>query len=72
MGLSAVASMGGVSSFDERVRAHFYAAVVTDEGDGLDVPAVIRENYVPTEALDGPTMKTGVRVRPAWLWLPRR
>lgn len=72
MGLSDVASMGGVSSFDERVRAHFYAAVVTDEGDGLDVPAVIRENYVPTEALDGPTMKTGVRVRPAWLWLPRR
>jgi hypothetical protein len=71
MSLSDVARLGGVDDFDARAAAHAWSAVVTDEGEGLAMPPSIPEFYKPIEALDGPWMKTGVRVHPAMLWIPR-
>jgi len=71
MGLQDVAALGGVDDLKRRASAHAWGAVVVDEGDGIDVPAPIREHYRQAERLDGPWMKTGIRCRPAYLWLPR-
>jgi len=71
MGLKDVAALGGVDDFRARAAAHLWRAVIVDEGDGIDVPPPIREHYRPAERLEGPWMKTGVRCRPAYLWLPR-
>ena len=66
-----VATLGGVDDFDQRASAHVWRAVVTDEGDGVDAPPAIRAHYQVSEAVDGPGMKTGVRTRPAFFWVPR-
>lgn len=71
MGLSDVAAMGGVDDFERRASEHAWAAVVTDTGDGIDIPAPVRTYYAPAEAFDGPEMKTGFRCRPAHFWLPK-
>ncbi len=69
--LADVARLGGVEDFRVRASQHAWSAVVTDEGDGLPTPDAIREFYKPVETLDGPWMKTGVRVHPATLWTAR-
>lgn len=71
MGLSDVAAIGGIGELEQRAARHAWRAVITDEGDGLDVPAAIRAHYRAAELLDGPWMKTGVRSRPAVLWVPK-
>lgn len=71
MSLSDVAQQGGVKDFDRAVANHRWSAIVTDEGDGLGPPAVVQRHYRLVERLDGPVMKTGVRVHPAALWLPK-
>jgi hypothetical protein len=71
MSLSDVAQQGGVKDFDRAVANHRWNAIVTDEGDGLGPPAVVQRHYRLVERLDGPVMKTGVRVHPAALWLPK-
>ncbi|MFO0677994.1 MAG: hypothetical protein U0169_15770 [Polyangiaceae bacterium] len=71
MGLQDVAALGGVDQFEQRAAAHAWRAVVTDEGDGIDVPPSIPAHYAPAEVLDGPEMKTGTRMRPSRLWVPR-
>ena len=70
MGLSDVALLGGVGDFEAQMARHAWTAVVTDDGDGLDVPEAVRRYYRREETLDGPWMKTGVRVHPAALWVP--
>jgi hypothetical protein len=71
MGLSDVAALGGIDDFERRAAGHEWRAVVTDEGDGIDVPPAVRAHYEPSEPVDGPSMKTGVRTRAALLWVPR-
>lgn len=71
MGLSDVAMSVGVEAFEAFAAAHAWAAVIVDAGDGLEVPSAIRAHYRRAEAIDGPWMKTGIRVRPAELWLPK-
>jgi hypothetical protein len=71
MSLSDVAQQGGVKDFDQALAEHRWSAVVSDEGDGLGPPASVQRHYRLVERLDGPTMKTGVRVHPAALWLPK-
>jgi hypothetical protein len=70
MGLADVAALGGVNDFEKRASEHAWRAVVTDEGE-VELPPAIIAHYSPAEALDGPGMKTGVRTRPARLWLPK-
>lgn len=71
MSLSDVAQQGGVKDFDRAVAKHRWSAIVTDEGDGLGPPAIVQRHYRLVERLDGPAMKTGVRVHPAALWMPK-
>jgi hypothetical protein len=71
MSLSDVQTLGGVPDFDHKAAQHTWSAVVVDDGDSLEVPAAIQQFYRPAETLDGPWMKTGVRVHPAALWIPR-
>jgi hypothetical protein len=71
MSLSDVAQQGGVKDFERAVASHRWSAIVTDEGDGIGAPAIVHRHYRLVERLDGPGMKTGVRVRPAALWLPK-
>lgn len=71
MSLSDVAQQGGVKDFERAVATHRWTAIVTDEGDGLGPPAILQRHYRLIERLDGPAMKTGVRVHPAALWLPK-
>jgi hypothetical protein len=71
MSLSDVAQQGGVKDFERAVANHRWSAIVTDEGDGLGPPAIVQRHYRLVERLDGPGMRTGVRVHPAALWLPK-
>lgn len=70
MGLSDVAALGGVNDFEKRASERAWRAVISDEGE-VELPAAIPRYYQPAERLDGPGMKTGVRARPAQLWLPK-
>lgn len=71
MSLSDVQTLGGIPDFEAQAAQHTWSAVVVDDGDGLEVPAAIQRFYQPAETLDGPWMKTGLRVHPAALWVPR-
>jgi hypothetical protein len=71
MGISDLASLGGVPDLETRLAAHEWAAVITDEDDYVDAPPVVSLYYERAELVAGPAMKTGSRCRPAVLWLPR-
>jgi hypothetical protein len=71
MGVSDVASMGGVSDLETRLAAHEWAAVITDVDDYVRAPPVLALYYQEHEQLVAPAMKTGSRCRPAILWIPR-
>lgn len=71
MGLYDLAASGGIPDLEPRLARHEWAAIVTDEGDGLELPPILSRYYRAHERLEGPPMRTGTLCRPAVLWLPR-
>lgn len=71
MGITDVASLGGVPDLEPRLARHEWSVIVTDEGDGITAPSILKRHYERAESLDVRRMKTGSLCHPAVIWRPR-